>query len=173
MKRLSILAALACILAAPARAETYFYEPPADGADFTVPGGGKVVWIDAVSTNADYEAVLNLVRESWGTAIEIDTFYRTNFTYEVVWTNWVSTNRTDTITNAPTAAIPTYLPDTTTQIITNANVVSWATTNTVPALLAVETNSVTAGTSYAAPGDKLIVQPAAPSGARVTVGVEN
>lgn len=173
MKRNILLAALALFLCVSARADTYFYEPPADGAEFRVPDGGKVVWIDAVSTNTAYEAALKLIRESWGTETEIDTFLRTNFTYQVVWTNWVSTNRTDYITNSPTAAIPTYLPDTMTQIITNANVVSWATTNTVPALLAVETNSVTAGTSYAAPGDKLIVQPAAPSGARVTVGVEN
>jgi hypothetical protein len=168
MKRNILLAALALFLCVSARADTYFYEPPASGAEFRVPDGGKVVWIDAVSTNAAYTPALKLVREAWGAERIVTPHAATNWTYQVVWTNGVTV-----ITNAPAPAIPAYPPDTMTGIITNETVVTWATTNTVPALLAAETNSVTAGTSYAAPGDKLIVQPAAPSGARVTVGVEN
>ena len=172
MKSLSILAAVAALVCASARAETYFYEPPADGALFDIPGGGKVVWIDAVSPT-NYTPTLKLVRESWGVAEDVIAHALTNFTFQVVWTNYVSTNRTDVITNAPTDAIPTYLPDTMTGIITNETITAWATTNTIPSLVAVETNSVTAGTTYAAPHDFFFLSPAAPDGARVTVGVEN
>ena len=164
---LAVLAALLCA-AATTRAETYFVEPPADGAALSLPDGGLIVWADAVSTNAAYTPALKLVREAWGAEQIVTPHAATNWTYQVVWTNGVTV-----ITNAPAPAIPTYLPDTMTGIITNEAITAWATTNTVPALVAAETNSVTAGTSYAAPGDKLIVKPAAPGGARVTVGIQN
>ena len=169
---LAVLAALLCA-ASTVRAETYFVEPPADGAALSLPDGGLIVWADAVSTNSAYTPALKLVRESWGVAEDVIAHALTNFTFQVVWTNYVSSNRTDVITNAPTAAIPTYLPDTMTEIITNETITAWATTNAVPALVAVETNSVTVGTSYAAPRDFLFVAPAAPDGSRVTVGIQN
>lgn len=164
---LAVLAALLCAAVA-VRAETYFVEPPADGAALSLPDGGLIVWADAVSTNSAYTPALKLVREAWGAEQIVTPHAATNWTYQVVWTNGVTV-----ITNAPAPAIPTYLPDTMTGIITNETITAWATTNAVPALVAVETNSVTVGTSYAAPRDFLFVAPAAPDGSRVTVGIQN
>ena len=105
-----------CILLAAATfavAEIDFYDIPGNGSAISLYKGGKIVWVDGVSTNEAWTPAVRIVRESW------------------------------------TAA-----------------------TNGVPVLAAAETNVVTAGTSFAAPGDKFLLATNAPAGGRATVTVE-
>ena len=173
MKRFALL--LLCAAALCARADTDFYDLPATGAATTVRPGGKIVWVDAVSTNAGYTATVSLVRESWTFEDVVETFAATNFTYTVVTTNsiYFGTNAV-LVTTTNTAARPWQpLPARATAYWTNVvDTASWAETNRVPRLFAAETNTVTAGTTWAAPGDLLLLQSAAPDGTRVTVGIQ-
>ena len=66
MKRIALLAA--ALLAAGAfslRAEVGFLDVPASGTPVAILDGGKVAWIDAVSTNAAWTPTVKIVRESW------------------------------------------------------------------------------------------------------------
>lgn len=173
MKRL--LLCLLAVAALCACAECFFVELPADGSAAEIRPGGKIVWADAVSTNSAYTPSVSLVREAWTTAAAVTPHAWTNFTYSVSWTNtvWSGTNAT-VVAHTNTAVRPyERFPATMTGYWTNATVRTWATTNWVPALVCAETNAVTPGTSYAAPGDKLKLSSAAPAGARVTVGIEH
>ena len=172
MKRFALL--LLCAAALCARADTDFYDLPATGAATIVRPGGKIVWVDAVSTNAGYTATVSLVRESWVEQDVVASFVATNFTYTVVTTNalFFGTNSV-LVTTTNTATRPWLpLPARATAYWTNSVEKAWAETNRVPVLFAAETNTVTAGTTWAAPGDKIRLSSAAPDGTRVTIGVQ-
>lgn len=167
MKRFLLPLAL-CALAAVTfvRADMDFLEIPADGSAVEVRPGGKIVWVDAVSTNSAWSPTVKLARELWTDVAQVETSVATNFTY-----SYVVTNAPGTVTNVYPRPFPA-LPARTAAFWTNAVEVTTVATNLVPRLSAAETNAVVAGTSYAAPGDKLLLSGAAPDRSRVTVAVE-
>jgi hypothetical protein len=167
MKRISVFAIALTFAATMVLAGVVFIDIPASGSAVRVSDGGKVAWIDGVSTNSAWTPAVSVVRESWRNVEDIETSVRTNVTYSVVWTNSVGTAFTNILDSAlenPDSTVTDYW--------TNTVVVTTSTTSTVYRLVAAETNSVTAGTSYAAPGDYLMLSTNADDTARTTIAIE-
>lgn len=167
MKRLSILAAAIVAAAVSLRADVGFLDLPSSGEPVAILDGGKVAWIDAVSTNAAWTPTVKIVRESWQNVADITTTVFTNVSYTVVWTNAVGTY-TNVVYGPPAPTRPANA----TSFTTNTTTRTTATTNWAVRLVAVETNSATAGTSYVAPKDKVMLSAPADSRSRTTIAIE-
>lgn len=165
-----LLAALAALTAGAA----FFVEVPADGSAAEVQPGGKAAWISGVATNG-YAPALLVVREAWTTEASVEDLAWTNHTYSVAYTNAVVSGTNTYVTvSTNTAARPfETFPATMTAYWTNDIVRAWSVTNWVPALAYATTNSVVAGTTWIAPGDRVLLSEPAPSGGRVTIAVED
>ncbi len=166
MKRLSISAALA-LAATVILAGVGFLDIPPTGTAVAISEGGKVVWVDGVSTNSAWTPTVKAVRESWRNVEDVQTTVATNYTYSVVWTNDVGAVITNVLESMPSSLAPTV-----TDFWTNTVVKTTATTNTVYSLVAAKTNTVTAGTTYIAPGDAVMLATNADDTARITIAIE-
>jgi len=168
MKRLPLSISAALSLAATAiLAGVGFLDIPPSGIAVAISEGGKVAWIDSVSTNAAWTPTVKAVRESWRNVEDIQTTVATNYTYSVVWTNDMGTVFTNVLESLPSSLAPTV-----TGFWTNIVVKTTSTTNIVYSLVAAETNTVTAGTTYVAPGDAVMLSTNADDTARITIAIE-
>lgn len=160
MKRLLALAALAAL---PILAAVEIYGIR-DGGSVTVPLGGRLAYVNVLSTVPNGTCTLKRGQSFETNAASVVSFAATNFTYSLVYSNGTVTVTNVTAVNQwPDIAGTRYI-----SYSTNRTVRTWAETNWTPRVALAVTNALTeqitcsggVGTNaptgkYVLPGDRL------------------